>query len=163
MSSPRSDRKVLLASHPTVKPITLVDDALLDCSNRYAIVLDPFDGSGSTLIAAERTNRQARLIELSPTFVDVIITRFLLHTRQEPIHELSGRVLSAVENDILRSGGTGRFCCEPLAVGARSLRMLSSPPKEEWRVSVAALYRFDGFLILQACAPILRSSAVSTA
>ena len=64
-----------LALHPTVKPVALVADAILDVSKRGDIVLDPFGGSGSTLLAAERTNRKARLIELDPLYVDTIIRR----------------------------------------------------------------------------------------
>jgi DNA modification methylase len=65
-----------LAMHPTVKPVALVADAIRDCSRRGGIVLDPFGGSGTTLIAAEKTGRCARLIELDPTYCDRIIGRF---------------------------------------------------------------------------------------
>lgn len=64
-----------LALHPTVKPTALVRDALLDCSHRGDIVLDPFCGSGTTLIAAQETGRQGRGIELDPIYCDVIIQR----------------------------------------------------------------------------------------
>ena len=60
----RAGRLEEIAMHPTVKPVALIADALRDCSKRGAIVLDPFGGSGSTLIAAEKTGRRARLIEL---------------------------------------------------------------------------------------------------
>ena len=62
--------KSKLALHPTPKPVGLVADAIRDCSHRNGIILDPFGGAGSTLIAAERTGRRARLIELEPRFVD---------------------------------------------------------------------------------------------
>ena len=62
--------------HPTVKPVSLVIDALRDCSHRGDIVLDPFGGSGTTLIAAERIGRRARLIELDPAYVDLIARRW---------------------------------------------------------------------------------------
>lgn len=65
-----------LAMHPTVKPVAMVADALMDCSNRSDIVLDPFGGSGTTMIAAERTGRRARLIELDPIYCDVIVQRW---------------------------------------------------------------------------------------
>ena len=65
-----------LGMHPTVKPVALVADALLDVTRRGAVVLDPFGGSGSTLIAAEKTGRSARLIEFDPLYCDVIIRRF---------------------------------------------------------------------------------------
>jgi DNA modification methylase len=68
--------KSKLALHPTVKPVALVADAIRDCSNRGAVILDPFGGAGTTLIAAERTGRRARLIEIDPHFVDTTIERW---------------------------------------------------------------------------------------
>jgi DNA modification methylase len=68
--------KSKLALHPTPKPVGLVADAIRDCSHRNGIILDPFGGAGSTLIAAERTGRKARLIELEPRFVDATIKRW---------------------------------------------------------------------------------------
>ncbi len=77
-----------LAMHPTVKPVALVTDAIKDCSRRNGIVLDPFAGSGSTLIAAERTGRRARGIEIDPIYVDVAIRRW---------QEYSGKVATLAE------------------------------------------------------------------
>ena len=65
-----------LALHPTVKPVAMVKDAIRDVTKRREIVLDPFGGSGTTLIAAERTGRVARLMELDPVYCDVICRRF---------------------------------------------------------------------------------------
>lgn len=65
-----------LSMHPTVKPTALVADAICDCSGRGHIVLDPFAGSGTTLIASERTGRVARVMELDPRYCDVIIRRW---------------------------------------------------------------------------------------
>lgn len=65
-----------LAMHPTVKPVALVADAIRDCSRRAGLILDPFGGSGTTLIAAERAGRRARLVELDPRYVDVIVRRW---------------------------------------------------------------------------------------
>ena len=62
--------------HPTVKPVAMVVDALKDCSNRGDIVLDVCAGSGTTMIAAEKTGRRARLIEIDPGYCDVIIRRW---------------------------------------------------------------------------------------
>lgn len=73
-SNPQS--KELLKLHPTVKPIAMIMDALLDVSNPNDIVLDSFGGSGSTLLAAERTKRRARVIELEPKYCDVILHRW---------------------------------------------------------------------------------------
>ena len=70
------DRDANLAMHPTVKPVALVMDALRDCSHRGGLVLDPFGGSGTTMIAAERTGRRARLIEFDPLYCDLIVNRW---------------------------------------------------------------------------------------
>jgi DNA modification methylase len=66
--------------HPTVKPVALVADAIKDCSRRGALVLDPFAGSGTVFIAAERTGRRARAIELDPRYADVAIRRWQKYT-----------------------------------------------------------------------------------
>lgn len=71
-----TDEGNLLELHPTVKPVAMIADALFDCSNRGDLVLDPFLGSGSTLIAAERTGRHCFGMELDPLYVDTAILRF---------------------------------------------------------------------------------------
>jgi DNA modification methylase len=75
-SSIGSQRSEELAMHPTVKPVALIADAIRDCSRRGEIVLDGFGGSGSTLIAAEKTGRCARLIEYDPIYCDTIVRRW---------------------------------------------------------------------------------------
>ncbi len=75
-SSFGSNRDAELSMHPTVKPLSLVADAILDCSKRGGIVLDAFAGSGTTLIAAERTGRRGHGIELDPYYCDTIVRRF---------------------------------------------------------------------------------------
>jgi DNA modification methylase len=75
-SSLGSDARRGLKDHPTVKPTALLEDALLDLSNRGDIVIDPFLGSGSTLIAAEKTGRGCRGVEIDPLYVDVIVRRY---------------------------------------------------------------------------------------
>jgi DNA modification methylase len=72
-----------LAMHPTVKPVALVADAIRDCSRRGEVVLDCFAGSGTTLIAAEKCGRQARLVEFDPAYCDRIIARFETFTGKE--------------------------------------------------------------------------------
>lgn len=79
----RAERADELSMHPTVKPVALVADAIKDCSNRGDFVLDPFAGSGTTLIAAERTGRRARVVEFDSAYCDQIIRRFT---------ELSGKL-----------------------------------------------------------------------
>ena len=76
ISSMTSSRADELAMHPTVKPVALIADAIRDCSRRGEIVLDVFGGSGSTLIAAEKTGRLARLIEYDPLYCDTIVRRW---------------------------------------------------------------------------------------
>jgi hypothetical protein len=76
ITSGGSARLADLAMHPTVKPTALIVDALKDCSKRGDIVLDNFAGSGSTLIAAQKTGPRARLIEYDPHYCDVIVQRY---------------------------------------------------------------------------------------
>jgi DNA modification methylase len=71
-----ADRDSELAMHPTVKPLALVADAILDCSKRGAVILDSFAGSGTSLIAAEKTGRHGYGIEIDPYYVDTTIRRF---------------------------------------------------------------------------------------
>ena len=85
------DRLDELAMHPTVKPVALVADAIRDCSRRGDIVLDSFGGSGTTLIACERTHRKGRLIELDPIYCDQIVRRWQKLTGQTAIHGSNGR------------------------------------------------------------------------
>ena len=80
ISSLGASRSQELAMHPTVKPVALIADALRDCSKRGDIVLDCFGGSGSTLIAAEKTGRSARLIEYDPIYCDTIVRRWEQYT-----------------------------------------------------------------------------------
>ena len=72
----RSGRMDELQMHPTVKPVALVVDAIKDCSKQGDIVLDPFCGSGTIIVAAERTGRKARALEIDAAYVDVAIRRW---------------------------------------------------------------------------------------
>jgi DNA methylase len=87
----RAGRSEDLAMHPTVKPVALVAEAIKDCSRRGEIVLDPFGGSGTTLIAAEKTGRLARLIEFDPAYCDTILRRFERVTGKPGTLAVSGR------------------------------------------------------------------------
>jgi DNA modification methylase len=84
--SKQGDEGNLLALHPTVKPIRMVADALLDCTKRGDIVLDAFLGSGTTLMAAERVGRKCYGIEIDPLYVDTAIRRWQTYTGDEAIH-----------------------------------------------------------------------------
>lgn len=78
-------RKRDLADHPTVKPVALVADAIRDATNPGDLVLDPFGGAGTTLIAAHKVGRRAALIEIEPKYVDVTLRRFRDETGIEPV------------------------------------------------------------------------------
>ncbi|BBE50884.1 DNA adenine methyltransferase YhdJ [Ferriphaselus amnicola] len=82
--------------HPTMKPVELVERAILNSSKSRDIVLDLFGGSGTTLIAAEKTGRQARLIELDPKYVDVILRRWQEWTGLQATRELDGVAFDAL-------------------------------------------------------------------
>ncbi len=83
-----------LAMHPTVKPVALVADAIKDCSKRGDIVLDAFGGSGTTIIAAEKTGRRGYALELDPRYVDVAIERWQRLTGEDAVHVESGFTFS---------------------------------------------------------------------
>lgn len=93
----KAGREAELAMHPTVKPVAMVVDAIRDVSNRRDIVLDTFGGSGTTLIAAERTGRTARLMELDPRYCDVTIRRWQQMTGKQATLALTGATFEAVE------------------------------------------------------------------
>lgn len=82
-----------LAMHPTVKPAEMVKDAILDCSKRGGIILDAFGGSGTTLIAAHQAGRKGYLIELAPTYCDVILQR-CLKAGMRPVHAETGEAFA---------------------------------------------------------------------
>lgn len=91
---PVSRREKALETHPTCKPVGLLADIILDVSGPGELVLDPFGGSGSTLIAAEKTDRIACLAELDPAYVDAIVTRFEAATGIAGVHAETGRSFS---------------------------------------------------------------------
>mgnify|MGYP002622116113 CR=1 FL=1 len=96
-------RDAELAMHPTVKPVALIADAIQDVSRRGDIVLDPFAGSGSTLIAAEKCGRIARLIEIDPVYCDVIVRRFEDYTGKTAIHAATGMSFDDIANQRQRN------------------------------------------------------------
>lgn len=87
----RKGRMDDLRSHPTVKPVLLVSDAMRDCTKRNDIVLDTFCGSGTTILAAERVGRHAYAMEVDPIYVDVAIRRWQALTGKDAIHSETGR------------------------------------------------------------------------
>ena len=101
----KAERGDELAMHPTVKPVDLVADAIQDVSRRGEIVLDPFGGSGTSLIAAHQCGRTARLIELDPAFCDVIVRRWQELTGHEPILAKTGETFEAAAERRAREEG----------------------------------------------------------
>jgi DNA modification methylase len=91
----------LLALHPTVKPVALVADAILDCSARGDLVLDPFLGSGTTVIAAERTGRICYGLELDPIYVDTVVRRWQRFTGLEGTDECTGQSFAQREKEVV--------------------------------------------------------------
>ncbi len=94
-----------LELHPTVKSLALVADLIRDCSRRRGIILDPFGGSGTSLLAAERTGRTARLIELDPLYVDVTIRRFEKIVGVAAVHAESKSVFAEIAAQRARAQG----------------------------------------------------------
>ena len=94
----------ILASHPTPKPVSLVADAIRDCSHHKGIILDPFCGSGTILIAAERTGRHALAMELEPHYIDVSLLRWQRFSGEEAILEATGQTWSQVRAERLSEG-----------------------------------------------------------
>jgi len=85
-----------LKNHPTVKPVAMVVDAILDCSERGDIVLDSFAGSGTTLMAAQRTGRRGFGVEIDPRYCDLIIRRLKKAAKAEAVLASDGRSFDAV-------------------------------------------------------------------
>lgn len=92
----KSGRLEELAMHPTVKPVALIADAIRDCSRRGNLVLDPFCGSGTVIIAAERTGRRARAIEFDAGYVDVAVRRWQDYTGKSAVLDGSGELFEDV-------------------------------------------------------------------
>jgi len=86
-----TDEGNLLALHPTVKPVALVADAIMDCTARGDIVLDSFLGSGTTVIAAERTGRRCYGLEIDPIYVDTVVRRWQAYTGDAAVHSSTGQ------------------------------------------------------------------------
>ncbi len=100
----RRGRTKGLELHPTVKPIAMVSDAILDVTQRGDIVLDPFCGSGTTILAAERTGRRGFGIELDPGYVDTAVARWERMTKQTAVHA-NGKTFEEISDQ--RRGADG--------------------------------------------------------
>lgn len=101
VNSMKADRLDELSMHPTVKPLAMVADAIRDCSKRKGLVLDPFGGSGTTLIAAEKTGRRARAIEIDPLYCDVIVRRWQSFTGKRAMLAATGAAFEVLEEALI--------------------------------------------------------------
>jgi DNA modification methylase len=102
------DRSAELAMHPTVKPVALVADAILDCSRRGGTILDAFVGSGTTLIAAEQTGRRGYGIEIDPYYVDTTIRRFEMVCGLKAVHTQTKLDFDTLRNERLEEKHHGQ-------------------------------------------------------
>jgi DNA modification methylase len=107
----RNSPKNQLDSHPTVKSIALVADAMLDCTQRNDIVINPYLGSGTTILAAERTGRRCHAIEIDGRYVDTAIKRWERLTKQE--------ARTSTGTPMRRRDPTRELINEPLRQGLR--------------------------------------------
>jgi DNA modification methylase len=99
----RTGRLDELSMHPTVKPVALIADAIKDASKRSNIILDPFCGSGSTLIAAEKTGRRGHAIEIDPLYVDVAARRWQATAESRRASTCPGLLLRTSRNSEVRA------------------------------------------------------------
>lgn len=109
MNSFSAERDEALAMHPTVKPVQLVADAILDVTHRGDLVLDSFMGSGTTILAAEQTGRIAYGLEIDPAYVDVAVQRWQTATGENAILEGSVETFAAVTQARSRDAQEGAW------------------------------------------------------
>jgi DNA modification methylase len=106
LNTMRSGRLDELAMHPTVKPVAMIVDAIKDCSRRGGLVLDSFCGSGTILIAAERSGRNARALELDPQYVDVAVRRWQQYSGKTATLVATGQSFEEVEEQRVATIGS---------------------------------------------------------
>jgi DNA modification methylase len=124
-------RNEALAMHPTVKPVALVADALRDCTARGEVVLDPFLGSGTTLLAAEKAGRVCFGIELEPAYTDVAVRRWQAYAKADAVLEGDGRTFDEIAAARLRSAAAGDGSMHDARVGAPPHRPRRQGPKSD--------------------------------
>jgi len=96
-------RMEALVMHPTVKPVALVADAMRDCTTKGDVVLDPFMGSGTTILAAEKIGRKAYGLEIEPKYIDVAVRRWEAYTKREATLDGDGRTFNEVKTERLEA------------------------------------------------------------
>jgi hypothetical protein len=132
VNSMKAGRMDELAMHPTVKPVGLVADAIRDCSQRKQIVLDAFMGSGTTLIAAEKTGRLAYGLELDPAYIDVAIRRYQAYAGKIATLAGTGQTfaeVAAARGALLPDGGKASTGAVPAATADVPTEPDESPAK----------------------------------
>jgi DNA modification methylase len=97
----KNGEEQLSGLHPTIKPVAMVADAILDCTARNDIVLDPFLGSGTTVIAAERTGRICYGMDLDPAYVDTALRRWQKFTGLVAVHQMTGQTFAQREKEAI--------------------------------------------------------------
>lgn len=122
----REGRLEDLSRHPTVKPIAMVADAILDCSDRAGIILDTFLGSGTTLLAAERTGRRCFGVELDPVYVETTLLRWEEVTGCQARHACSGQTLEELRFERCTDDQAA-----PLALNKSVAQDAQAEPKDE--------------------------------
>jgi DNA modification methylase len=128
-------RMDMLAMHPTVKPVALIADALRDCTTKGDIVLDPFVGSGTTMLAAEKIGRRAYALECEPKYVDVAIQRWQAYTKSEAMLESDGRTYAEVRAERLKSPSdldSQTAVSNNAAKDAGTGASADAPPESDW-------------------------------
>ena len=123
ISSISATRSEELEMHPTVKPVALVADAIKDCSRRGEIVLDGFAGSGSTLIAAEKTGRVGRVVEYDPAYCDTILRRYQAYTGRQPV------LIAEAEQDPAAAPGSRLMLSQASFEDVAEMRGVSLPER----------------------------------
>jgi DNA modification methylase len=109
-SSLCSEAREGLHHHPTVKPVAMLEDALLDMTERGDVIIDPFLGSGSMLVACERTGRHCRGLELDPLYVEVILRRYEAVTKRPAVLESTGETYAELA---ARRQRDAKHCAHP--------------------------------------------------
>jgi len=123
-------RDETLAMHPTVKPVGLVADAMRDCTSKGDIILDPFLGSGTTVMAAEKIGRRCFGLEFEPAFVDVAIRRWQAYTSCDAILEGDGRTFDEITEERLKASEVPALSTSPTALSPDAI----DPEAEAWIV-----------------------------
>jgi DNA modification methylase len=120
-----------LAMHPTVKPVAMVADAMRDCSKRKGLVLDPFMGSGTTIMAGEKVGRRVYGIEYDPAYVDVAIRRWQAFTGKDALLDESGETFDEVQARRAGGGAVGASAQRAGTLGASSANPEATPGDDD--------------------------------